>query len=64
MDLDGTGETNCFARQALDTGTKCQIVTLNTLRKYLAGQMLLFRKLSGITAPVISGQHTNVKGTE
>jgi hypothetical protein len=32
------------------------------LSKELAGQELLFRKLSGIAAPFISGQHTDVKG--
>ena len=64
VDLDGTKETNCFARQSLDTGAKRQVVTLNALRKYLARKVLILRNLSGITAPVVAGYHTDGEGLQ
>lgn len=53
-----------FCGQTLDSGSQRQVVTPNALSKYLAGQMFLLWKLSDITAPVICGQHSDIKRRE
>jgi len=62
MKLNRAGEAESSASQTLESGSQCQVVALNALSKDLTGQVLLFWKLSGIAAPFISGQHTDVKG--
>jgi len=64
MKLNRAGEAESSASQTLESGSQCQVVALNALSKDLTGQVLLFWKLSGIAAPFISGQHTDVKGGE
>jgi len=64
MKLNRAGEAEGSASQTLYSGSQCQIVALNALSKNLAGQVFLFRKLSGIAASFICGQHTDVKGGE
>lgn len=67
MKLNRAGEAESSASQTLQTlesGSQCQVVALNALSKDLTGQVLLFWRLSGIAAPFISGQHTDVKGGE
>lgn len=53
-------EADGSADQTPDSDSQCQAVVLSTLSKDPAGQMLLFRNLSGTAAPFICGQHTDV----
>jgi len=64
MKLNRAGEADSSASQMLDSSSQCQVVALNALSQELAGQVFLFRKLSGIAAPSICDQHTDVKGGE
>lgn len=61
VDLDGTRETHHFALKPLDASTRCQVVTLNTLRKNFASQTFLFRHFPCITASMIAGNHSNIE---
>lgn len=55
VELNGTREADGLASQSLDARSERQVVTLDTLGEYLAGQMPLARHLSGIASPVITG---------
>lgn len=50
--------------QPFDSGSQRQVIALNALSKNLAGQVLFFRKLPSIAPPLISGQHSDIKGCE
>ncbi len=54
-------ETDSSAGQTFDSGSQGQIVALNTLRKALTGQVIILRHFSGITAPVVTGNHTDAE---
>jgi hypothetical protein len=63
VELNGTRETDSFSSQSLDAHSKRQVVTLDTLGKYLPGQIHLARHLSGIASPVITGDKANLEGS-
>ena len=50
--------------QPLNVGAVCQVITLNVLGQYFAGQMLVFRHLPAIAASDIAGQHADVEWRE
>lgn len=50
--------------QPFDSGSQRQVIALNALSKNLAGQVLFFRKRPSIAPPLISGQHSDIKGCE
>ena len=64
VDFDGTRETNRSTCKPLDTGAESQIVTLDTLREDLAGQVYILRHFSGVATPVVAGYHTDIKRGE
>ncbi len=41
---------------------RCQIITLNALGEYFAGQMLILRHLPAVAVPVVAGEHGDVEG--
>lgn len=56
MKLNRAREADGSSSQPFDPCSQRQVVALNTLSKEFADRMPLFRKLSGIAAPFISGQ--------
>lgn len=61
MKLSRAGEAEGSESRSLNSGTKHQVVSLNSLRKNLTRQMLILRYFSGITAPVVACYHADVK---
>src|SRR5471032_154892 len=57
-------EADCFTGEAFYSGAQRQIVSFNALSEDFAGQMLIFRHCSGITAPVIAGYHANTERSQ
>ncbi len=47
--------------QQLNAGAERQVIVLNPLGEHFAGQMLILRHLPAIAAPVIAGDHADVK---
>lgn len=64
VQFDGTWEADCFTGETLYSGAQRQIVSFNALSEDFAGQMLIFRHFSGITAPVIAGYHANTERSQ
>jgi len=61
VELDGAREADRFTSQALNTGAERQVITLNALGEYFAGQMLIFWHFPTIAAPVVAGDHADVE---